>query len=139
MYRILKTEGFIYIEVPNCNENYFLNRVTDSLGHLYFFNKTSLEHIFNTNGFEVIQSGSIGQRIKKLNFSKKMFIYIINYFQHFINFDLLKKIKNYFYIKKDIQLSKKNFNLSDYEYPIINQYKYNLYDYESLFFVIKKI
>lgn len=104
MYRILKTEGFIYFEVPNCNENYFSNRVTDSLGHLYFFNKTSLEHIFNSNGFEVIQSGSIGNRIEKLNFSKKMFIYIINYFQKFINFDLLKKIKNFFY--KDIKIYK---------------------------------
>lgn len=57
---ILSKDGLLYIEVPNCNENYYKTRMSDFAPHLTFWTDKSLSKFLNNNGFKVLHIGSWG-------------------------------------------------------------------------------
>ena len=58
--QIIKKDGLIFIEVPNCAKEYWLNHVNDE-PHIYFFSKKSLLKIFDNDKFEVIKLEACGE------------------------------------------------------------------------------
>ena len=62
---MLSYDGLLYIEVPNCNENYYKTRMTDFAPHLTFWTDKSLSTFLTNNGFKVLQIGSWGPVIPK--------------------------------------------------------------------------
>jgi 2-polyprenyl-3-methyl-5-hydroxy-6-metoxy-1,4-benzoquinol methylase len=62
---MLSKDGLLYIEVPNCNENYYKTRMTDLSPHLTFWTDKSLSTFLTNNGFKVLHIGSWGPVIPK--------------------------------------------------------------------------
>lgn len=60
---MLSKNGLLYIEVPNCNENYYETRMTDFAPHLTFWTDKSLSTFLTNNGFKVLHIGSWGSVI----------------------------------------------------------------------------
>ncbi|MDC0253320.1 class I SAM-dependent methyltransferase [Bacteriovoracales bacterium] len=68
---ILNDEGLLFIEVPNCNESYFLNYKTD-IPHTYFFNSQSIsklakQHYFKVLSIHEIYQGKVLEKDEKLD------------------------------------------------------------------------
>ncbi len=64
----LNEKGLIFIEVPNCNNEYWNLDIKD-IPHMYFFTKTSLKKLFSDNGFEVEYIENLGMTNKEFYFS----------------------------------------------------------------------
>ena len=59
LFSSLKKGGYLFIEVPNCNEEYYNTRSGDS-PHVCFFNSKSLRLISEKVGFAVVNIGTFG-------------------------------------------------------------------------------
>jgi len=73
LYENLKRDGLLFIEVPNCNKEYWEHDIKD-IPHIHFFTKRSLKSIFNDNGFKVNFIDNFGITNKEfynLNYSSK--------------------------------------------------------------------
>ena len=63
--KIMKKDSYLWIDIPNCNENYFNSRNNDLVGHLYFFNAKSIQYLSKLTNFKIISIGSFGKILRK--------------------------------------------------------------------------
>ena len=66
MKELLNKGGTVFIEVPNCNEDYF-NLDTRDIPHISFFTVNSLKRIFKSVGFDVVKIQTFGFSYKNTN------------------------------------------------------------------------
>jgi 2-polyprenyl-3-methyl-5-hydroxy-6-metoxy-1,4-benzoquinol methylase len=66
--KILKPEGRVFIEVPNCGDGYFSCPIGCS-PHMLFFTAKSLKLLFESHGFETVKISRCGRKIKTKNIS----------------------------------------------------------------------
>ena len=64
----LNDQGLVFIEVPNCNDEYWNFDIKD-IPHIYFFTKISLKKLFSDNGFKVELIQNLGMTNKEFYFS----------------------------------------------------------------------
>lgn len=81
--QIIKKNGIIFIEVPNCSKEYWLNHVNDE-PHIYFFSKKSLLKIFNNDKYDIIKLEACGESWSN---------YIKNYLKKNIPIKNIKEVK----------------------------------------------
>jgi len=69
---LIQKGGFLFIEVPNCDQSYFRLDFGDT-PHIHFFSKKSLRMLLKNNGFDCVRIGEYGltneeeiQRRKKM-------------------------------------------------------------------------
>jgi len=56
---LLISDGYLFVEIPNCTSDYFKLDYVDT-PHIHFFTETSLVTFFRNNGFKKIRSGTYG-------------------------------------------------------------------------------
>jgi SAM-dependent methyltransferase len=131
----LKKNGYLWVDVPHCDDNYFNSRTDDSLGHLYFFNKTTLSEILKKCNYQPVSSGTYGKKseIKRTMFSsiKLFFKYYLHRFlpMFILNINRLISQKNQKVKKDNLKVVYENDKIE------INE---NNYDYKKLFMIVKK-
>ena len=59
LYEKLEEGGLLFVEVPNCTDEYYKLDVGD-IPHIHFFTEDSLVMLFTKYGFELIRSGTYG-------------------------------------------------------------------------------
>ena len=59
--------GLIFIEVPNCCEEYWSEKMKDDHGHIHYFTEKSLIAFFQSSGFELVKIGTFGLNHPELN------------------------------------------------------------------------
>jgi hypothetical protein len=57
--RLLKREGLLFIEVPNCNDEYY-SLDTGDIPHIHFFTKESLCGLLDQHGFKTLTVDEYG-------------------------------------------------------------------------------
>ena len=57
--KLLNCKAYLFIEVPNCNEEYFSSNISDT-PHIHFFTKQSLQKLLEKYGFNTITIGEYG-------------------------------------------------------------------------------
>lgn len=63
LFNATQTDGYVYIEVPNCDNQYWLSSFPD-LPHIHFFTQQSLSVAFEKQGFETAKIGCAGPSIE---------------------------------------------------------------------------
>tara|TARA_B100000989_G_scaffold298822_1_gene290221 strand:+ start:3252 stop:4211 length:960 start_codon:yes stop_codon:yes gene_type:complete len=132
----LNKNGYLWIDVPLCNVDYFNSRVNDDVGHLYFFDQKILGQILEQSNYQPLFSGSYGKIIgskRKIFSSLKLFL---KYYLHrFLPISLLNINK---FISK---ITNKYKNIENFE-EIFNQdnpkINHNIFDRDKLFYLVKK-
>ena len=59
--------GLIFVEVPNCTEDYWQENMRDDHGHIHYFTERSLISLFLSSGFELVKSITVGLSHPDLN------------------------------------------------------------------------
>ena len=132
----LNKNGYLWIDVPLCNINYFNSRINDDVGHLFFFDEISLGKILKQSNFQLVSSGSYGKIIQpKRSVYSSIKLFLKYYLHRFfpmsvlnINKFISSKTKKY----KDIKNIKDTFKQNNIE---ISE---NVFDRAKLFYLVKK-
>ena len=64
---MLDRDGLIFVEVPNCTEEYWNEKMMDDHGHIHYFTEKSLTAFFLSSGFELVKIGTFGLTHANLN------------------------------------------------------------------------
>ena len=131
----LKKNGYLWIDVPLCNNNYFNSRVNDDVGHLYFFDETTLGEILKQSNFHIVSSGSYGAMIEpKRTVLSSVKLFFKYYLHRFLPMSLLN-------LNKVISGKANKFKNINFK----NVYSHNdtkingsIYEYDKLFMLAKK-
>jgi SAM-dependent methyltransferase len=135
IYKKLNQNGYLWVDVPLCNKNYFETRLIDDVGHLYFFDEVSLYKIMKKSKFNIISFGSYGKNMLSKRSAMSSSLLYIKYFLHrYFPIKLLNLRKKI--LKKNKNLKKidpKEIFNSD-----IQKIEENIFKYSKLFFLVKK-
>ena len=92
----LRPNGYIWIDVPLCNKNYFSSRIIDDVGHLYFFDQNTLRNLINDCNFDIVASGSFGKKIATSRKLTSSILLLIKYYLHrYLPLKILNLRKNF--------------------------------------------
>ena len=131
----LRPNGYIWIDVPLCNKNYFSSRIIDDVGHLYFFDQNTLRNLINDCNFDIVASGSFG---KKIATSRKLTSSILLLIKYYLHRYLPLKILN---LRKNFQKKNDDFKINDVK-EMFNSNNTNIdennFENSKLFFLLKK-
>lgn len=131
----LKPNGYLWIDVPLCNKNYFSSRSIDDVGHLYFFDEHSLSNLIKGCNFEIIESGSFGKKIKSKRGIISSFLLFFKYYLHmYMPLYLLN-------LRKKLKKNDNNFKISDIKNSFNKENTKiveNNFENSKLFFLVKK-
>ena len=132
----LNKNGYLWIDVPLCNNNYFNSRINDDVGHLYFFDEYTLGDILKKNNFHTISSGSFGKRISsKRSIFQSVKLYLKYYFHRYMPMSILNLNK---YISKRINTYKNIENFKDLFKQDETKINPNNFNQQKLFYLVKK-
>lgn len=134
--KIMKKDSYLWIDIPNCNENYFNSRNNDLVGHLYFFNAKSIQYLSKLTNFKIISIGSFGKILKKKSFKENFIIKLKSFIYLYTPLLLLNLRKKYMYNRYKY----KKINFSEENYFINSKMKFfeNNFENEKLFILLKK-
>jgi 2-polyprenyl-3-methyl-5-hydroxy-6-metoxy-1,4-benzoquinol methylase len=131
--KILKLGGILYVEVPNCSDNYYLTRVDDHFPHLTFWNNQALEHLFKDSNFKILKIGTFGRIIpENINVYQKI-IRIIKYFYSWCVPPFIKDIIRQLLLNNNEEVIVDNKDNKEKNVEI----KFDNFDYQNLFIVLK--
>ena len=135
IYNKLNQNGYLCIDVPLCNKNYFEKRIIDDVGHLYFFDEKSLYQILEKYKFSVISFGSYGKNIlPNRNVISSLLLYIKYFLHRYSPIKLLNLKKKIFHKNQNV----KRINFEDI-YKNNNQtIEENNFKNSKLFFLLQK-
>ena len=132
----LSKNGYLWIDVPLCNKNYFNSRINDDVGHLYFFDEITLGEILKQSNFHLVSSGSYGN---KINSKRTMYASVKLFFKYYFHRYLPMSILNINKLISKKSNKYKNFENFDeifkQDNPKINE---NIFDQHKLFCLSKK-
>jgi len=131
----LKPSGYLWIDVPLCNKNYFSSRSIDDVGHLYFFDEHSLSNLIKDCNFEIIGSGSFGKKIKSKRGKISSLLLFFKYYLHMYTPLYLLNLR------KKLKKNNKNLKISDIKQAFIKdnlKIEENNFENSKLFFLVKK-
>ena len=132
----LNKNGYLWIDVPLCNKNYFNSRTNDDVGHLYFFDENTLGDILKKNNFHTISSGSFGKiTLSKRSIFQSIKLFLKYYFHRYMPMSILNLNK---YISKRVNTYKNIENFKDLFRQDETKIDPNNFDRQKLFYLVKK-
>ena len=132
IYNKLNKNGYLWIDVPLCNKNYFKSRMIDDVGHLYFFDEESLSKIIKKYKFDIISRGSIGNKIpSRRKLSSTLFLFFKYYLHRYAPISLLN-------LNKRISTNEIKSNIDEIFKKNDDKIEVENFENVKLFFLVRK-